>query len=91
MKYGYARVSSTEQNLDRQIALLREWGVEPDDIFAPWLTIIPTQSVLFLRLHLINRDTALATARDTMTDFYVILTEYQSVFRRKNCVISCVL
>lgn len=30
---GYARVSTADQNLDRQIALLREWGVEPDDIF----------------------------------------------------------
>ena len=38
-------------------------------IFALWLTIIPTQFVLFLRLRLINRVIALATARDTMTDF----------------------
>ena len=53
-------------------------------IFAPWLTIIPMQFVLFLRLHLINRDIALATARDTMTDFYVILMEYQSVFPMMN-------
>lgn len=30
---GYARVSTADQNLDRQIALLREWSVEPDDIF----------------------------------------------------------
>ena len=30
--YGYARVSSTEQNLDRQIEALLEYGVEERDI-----------------------------------------------------------
>ena len=30
--YGYARVSSTEQNLDRQIEGLLEYGVEERDI-----------------------------------------------------------
>ena len=33
MLYGYARVSSREQNLDRQIALLIENGVEERNIF----------------------------------------------------------
>ena len=33
MLYGYARVSSREQNLDRQIALLIENGVEESNIF----------------------------------------------------------
>ena len=30
--YGYARVSSTEQNLDRQIEALTEYGVDERDI-----------------------------------------------------------
>ena len=33
MKYGYARVSSTDQNEDRQIIALIEAGVEPSNIF----------------------------------------------------------
>lgn len=32
--YGYARVSSREQNLDRQMRALREFGVERKNIFA---------------------------------------------------------
>ena len=30
--YGYARVSSREQNLDRQLIALREFGIEDRDI-----------------------------------------------------------
>ena len=33
MIYGYARVSSKEQNLDRQLAELRQAGVEERNIF----------------------------------------------------------
>lgn len=32
--YGYARVSTREQNLDRQMDALMEFGVEREDIFA---------------------------------------------------------
>ena len=32
--FGYARVSTAEQNLDRQIDILREYGVKTEDIFA---------------------------------------------------------
>ena len=32
--YGYARVSTREQNLDRQMDALREFGVAREDIFA---------------------------------------------------------
>lgn len=32
--YGYARVSTREQNLDRQLVALREFGVEGTNIFA---------------------------------------------------------
>ena len=32
--YGYARVSTQEQNLDRQTDALVEWGVAPADIFS---------------------------------------------------------
>ncbi len=32
--YGYARVSSREQNLDRQTEALRTFGVDPRNIFA---------------------------------------------------------
>ena len=31
--YGYARVSSREQNLDRQIAEIANYGVEERNIF----------------------------------------------------------
>ena len=33
MLYGYARVSSRDQNVDRQIIALEEAGVELDNIF----------------------------------------------------------
>lgn len=33
MKYGYARVSSVDQNVARQIDALRSAGIEPDNIF----------------------------------------------------------
>ena len=33
MKFGYARVSTIEQNLDRQIEALRKAGVEDNNIF----------------------------------------------------------
>lgn len=33
MNYGYARVSSTDQNEDRQIIALTEAGIEPSNIF----------------------------------------------------------
>lgn len=32
-KFGYARVSTAEQNLDRQLVILREQGVAEEDIF----------------------------------------------------------
>ena len=32
--YGYARVSTREQNLDRQLVALEEFGVERGNIFA---------------------------------------------------------
>ena len=57
---------------------------EPDVNFCTLVDDYTDAIVLFLRLHLINRVIALATARDTMTDFYVILTEYQSVFPMMN-------
>ena len=34
MNYGYARVSTREQNLDRQIAALMEAGVAKNKIFS---------------------------------------------------------
>lgn len=33
MLYGYARVSSRDQNLDRQISALKEFGIEESNIF----------------------------------------------------------
>jgi DNA invertase Pin-like site-specific DNA recombinase len=36
--FGYARVSTTEQNLDRQIDLLKEYGVNNEDIYADKMT-----------------------------------------------------
>ena len=30
--YGYARVSSKDQNLDRQLIVLREFGIDDRDI-----------------------------------------------------------
>ena len=33
MKYGYARVSSVDQNVARQVDALRSSGIEPDNIF----------------------------------------------------------
>ena len=33
-KFGYIRVSSKEQNLDRQVEAMREYGIHERDIFA---------------------------------------------------------
>ena len=33
MNYGYARVSTREQNEDRQLIALRQWGIEPCRIY----------------------------------------------------------
>ena len=33
MNYGYVRVSTREQNVERQMIALREWGVEPGRIY----------------------------------------------------------
>ena len=33
MLYGYARVSSKDQNLDRQIIALKDYGVAEENIF----------------------------------------------------------
>lgn len=33
VKYGYARVSTTEQNVDRQVIAIKDLGVEMDNIF----------------------------------------------------------
>ena len=33
-EYGYARVSSRDQSLDRQLAALRAFGLDEDRIFA---------------------------------------------------------
>lgn len=33
MKYGYIRVSTREQNEDRQVIALREWGIPPERIY----------------------------------------------------------
>ena len=33
MTYGYCRVSTREQNLDRQIIAMKEFGVEEKNIF----------------------------------------------------------
>lgn len=33
MKYGYVRVSSKEQNIDRQITVMKEQGISKESIF----------------------------------------------------------
>ena len=41
--YGYARVSSKEQNLERQIHALREFGIPDKFIFADKAMYLPYQ------------------------------------------------
>ena len=38
MLYGYARVSSKDQNIDRQVIALQEAGVELENIFSDKLS-----------------------------------------------------
>ena len=56
MLFGYARVSTQSQNLDRQIDALRDYGVSPDNLFVEKVSGITKERPELVKLQQFLRD-----------------------------------
>ena len=56
MLFGYARVSTQSQNLDRQLDALRDYGVSPDNLFVEKVSGITKERPELVKLQQFLRD-----------------------------------
>ena len=82
--FGYARVSKTDQNLDRQIDLLREYGVDDAHLYVDKFTGSTLARPAFedLQKHLRSGDTviteSLSRLSRTTKDLLKVIEEWQA-------------
>lgn len=81
-KFGYARVSTAEQNLDRQLIILREQGVAEEDIFTDKISGRKLQRPAFDELQRVLRpgDTVVVESLSRLSrssrDLFAILDDW---------------
>ena len=81
MLLGYARVSTDEQNLDRQLDQLKDFGVSPDKIYTEKITGTKKDRPVLLKL--------LEFARDNQNDT-IVITDLTRISRSTKDLISLV-
>jgi len=80
--FGYARVSTAEQNLDRQLAILNEYGVQESDVYADKISGKKKQRPALneLQTNLRNGDTVITESLSRLsrssTDLLNILSDW---------------
>lgn len=85
MKFGYARVSTAEQHLDRQLAALTEAGVEDDNIFREKVSGAKAhrEQLERLKTYLREGDIVVVTSYDRLARSTKQLLEIQSELEEK--------
>lgn len=80
--FGYARVSTAEQNLDRQLAILKEYGVEDSEVYTDKISGKKKQRPAFdeLQANLRSGDTVITESLSRLSrssaDLLNILSEW---------------
>ncbi|HWO97221.1 MAG TPA: recombinase family protein [Bacillus sp. (in: firmicutes)] len=82
--FGYARVSTVEQNIERQLDILKEYGVQDDDIFADKISGTKFQRPALDELQKVlrNGDTVITESLSRLSrstqDLLTILNDWQN-------------
>lgn len=90
MEYGYARVSTKEQNEDRQVAALKEYGISEENIFIDKQSGKDFERIQYGRLvrKLREKDTLVVKSIDRLGRNYDEILEQWRIFtKRKNIAI----
>ena len=93
MTYGYCRVSTREQNLDRQIIAMKEFGVEEKNIFMEKMSGKNFDRPVFLRLvHRLKKgDTLVIKSIDRLGRNYKVIQEQWRLITKVICANIVVL
>ena len=83
MIFGYSRVSTQDQNLDRQIEALKDYGIDPKNIYCDKISGISDHKPQLLKMvdHLREGDTVVILSFDRLARSTKMLIEWAERFK----------